>query len=811
MHSIIYRVFNLSLLPVFIFLASCKNQDDIDPSKNKLSTLEEAILNLQDAYDSEDTIAYISQDAQRYLITFTNGSSITLPHDFEKGDSDNGVTPMIKVDLDGYWIVSYDGGSTYSYIIDKSGKPVSAVAIKTVGNEMCNPKEIVETRGNSPSGVGVKVAINDDKYVYHLFNHNEPDTIIESILTSYSPNPASLLQSIAEDQYNGIITLTMANSTEFQFKLDVPYPTSITLLTDHLDISGKDLSAKFEFQINPSNSYIIFAFDGDNPNIQLDQIVASRAGDPDSYVTSPTSYHITDVVPSFNDDGVRLEGKYTVTLQADAVDADGDEIVALIVTTKDLQGNPIKLYSSPMSVAFDTHPQIYGITLGGLEAVKTDANTFYVKLPYGSKTSEVPADFDSNSDIIIDNVENPKTLNLSQPVNLTATLNGAVKEYTLIAYYSDLPILYINTPSPIVSKEYWVNNSTIQIANAGEHNNIFESVQMKGRGNSTWGFPKKPYAIKLNKKAEVLGMPKHKRWCLLANWLDRTNIRNEITFEIGRRLSGLEWTPNGKFVDVVYNGEFVGNYYLCEQIKVDKNRVNIDEMSETDVDGESISGGYLLELDKNYDEVNKFRSDILNLPVNFKDPDEDVLQAAQFNYMKDYFNDIESKLDKHSDYSVIESMLDIDSFIDWWLLNELACNWEPNHPKSSYMYKKRNGKLYAGPAWDFDYGTYNSSEGWRLINAIWYRYLFTYPEFINRVKERWSESKSVLVTIPDHVQTISNYISESSEYDCSIWPINKYVNGDEELSHAESIERLKRNYIERFNWVDKNISKLTAY
>lgn len=784
MHSIIYRAFDFSLLFIFLFLASCRNQDDIDISKDKPSTLEEAIINLQDAYDSGDTIASICQDARGYLIAFSNGSSINIPHDFEKENSNNGVTPVIKVDLDGYWNVSYDGGATFSYITDQSENQVSAIG---------------------DSGLGIKVAAIDDKYAYQIFSYDAPDTIIESILTSCSPNPASIIQSIIENQNTGFITLTMVDSTEFRFNLEVPHPTSIELLTNHLDISGKDLNAKFEFRINPSDSYIFFSYDGDDANLQLDQIVESRAGDTDSYVTSPASYHIIDVAPSFNEEGVRIDGQYTVTVQADAVDADGEEIVALVVTTKDRQGNTVKLYSSPMSVAFDTHPRIYGITLGGFEAVKTDADTFYVRLPYGTNTAEVPAEFDSNSDILIDDVENPKTLDLSRPVNLTASFNGATKEYTLIACYSDLPILYITTPSLITSKDNWVKNCMIQVANAGDMNCIYESAQMKGRGNTTWNFPKKPYALKLDKKAEVLGMPKHKRWCLLANWLDRTNMRNEIAFEIGRRLSGLEWTPSGKFVDVVFNGKFVGNYYVCEQIKVDKNRVNIDEMSENDIDGEALSGGYLLELDANYDEVNKFRSDILNLPVNFKDPDEDVLQDAQFRYMKDYFNDIESKLDRHADYAAIESMLDIDSFVDWWLLHELIGNGEPNHPKSSYMYKKRNGKLYAGPAWDFDWGTLRTHDEWRNENAIWYRYLFTYQEFKERVKERWTASKAALSTIPEHIQSIHDYISESSEYDCSIWPIDYIVNGDEALSHAESVERLKRIYIDRFNWIDANI------
>jgi spore coat protein CotH len=146
--------------------------------------------------------------------------------------------------------------------------------------------------------------------------------------------------------------------------------------------------------------------------------------------------------------------------------------------------------------------------------------------------------------------------------------------------------------------------------------------------------------------------------------------------------------------------------------------VNIDELKAADIEDESITGGYLLEFDTHYDEEYKFKTEILNLPVNLKSPDENV-PDIQLNYIKDYVNNIEKLLATHENFSKISSLIDIDSYIDWWLLNELVCNWEPNHPKSSYMYKKRDGKLYAGPAWDYDWGTLTGSENWRIKKSLW--------------------------------------------------------------------------------------------
>ena len=165
-----------------------------------------------------------------------------------------------------------------------------------------------------------------------------------------------------------------------------------------------------------------------------------------------------------------------------------------------------------------------------------------------------------------------------------------------------LPVAYLTTPAPVTSKDEWIPDASMVIVTPGTLDILYRgTLSVKGRGNSTWNYPKKPYALKLDKKSEMLGMKKHKRWCLLANWMDRTLMRNAVAFEISRH-TGLDWTPDGRFVEVILNGEHLGNYYLCEQIKVDKNRVDVAEPDPADV-----SGGYIFELDSNYDEVNKFR------------------------------------------------------------------------------------------------------------------------------------------------------------------------------------------------------------
>ena len=453
------------------------------------------------------------------------------------------------------------------------------------------------------------------------------------------------------------------------------------------------------------------------------------------------------------------------------------------------------------------NPDIASISINGIPAIQTDSSTFYVRLPYGTYTKYLTIKINSNPELRIEGIDPTGKIDLSNPLNFKATINGNSREYSIIACYSDIPVVYLNTPAPIENKTDWVKGCSLQITNAGEYDGMF-TASIKGRGNSTWQFPKKPYAIKLDNKSVILGMPKHKRWCLLANWMDRTNIRNAVALKIGNLLPGLEWTPTGQFVDLVFNGKFVGNYYLCEQIKIDKNRIAIDELEPSDIDEATISGGYLLEFDTNYDEEYKFRTSILDLPVNMKSPDEDVPEE-QLKYIKDYINNVEQKLSIHAEYSEIETLIDIDSYIDWWLLHELTYNWEPNHPKSSYMYKKRDGKLYAGPAWDFDWGAFTGASQWRIKSSLWYRYLFSYPEFIEKTKNRWNAHSPALMSVSDYIDDISILIDESSVYDYEIWPLEgRDINHDEQLTYKESVALLKKNYLERLKWMDENIPKL---
>lgn len=372
-----------------------------------------------------------------------------------------------------------------------------------------------------------------------------------------------------------------------------------------------------------------------------------------------------------------------------------------------------------------------------------------------------------------------------------------------------LPVVYIDTPEaqPITSKEVWMEDVTVKIFLADGTLDYDGTSQMKGRGNSTWTqFPKKPYALKLDKKAQILGMPKHKRWCLLANWMDRTLIRNAVAFEIARR-TDLAWTPSGFFVELILNGTHLGNYYLCEQVKVDENRVNITELK-TD----SIEGGYLMEIDAWFDEAFRFRSS-QDVPWQFKDPDE--VTEAQFNYMSAYVEEFENALYDDALFAAREytKYVDTPSWADWWLVNELAQNGDVNQPKSIYLSKDVGGKLVAGPVWDFDWGTFIPAE---YNTSGSYKYDCTGPKFyINRIrrdsefrrvaKQRWTRYRDQFATIPDYIDQLAATLEASDAINSRMWPISRTTNQDVNLSFKDAVARLKKAYLGKLEWLDNEM------
>jgi hypothetical protein len=279
--------------------------------------------------------------------------------------------------------------------------------------------------------------------------------------------------------------------------------------------------------------------------------------------------------------------------------------------------------------------------------------------------------------------------------------------------------MYINTENarPIVSKDNYLN-ATVTVKSSVATEEVTNLVtEIKGRGNSTWGMAKKPYRLKLDKKANLFGLPaKAKNWVLLANYADKTLIRNAVAFKIGE-ITGLEFTPSAKFIDLYINGGFLGNYMLTDQIEVNEKRVNVEEQETTDIREPEVTGGYLLEIDGFAASEPEWFTSSKGLKITVKYPKDDEIVAEQRTYIRDYINTFESKLfggnfkDSETGY---RSMVDTVSLINWYIACELTGNSDSFW--SIYIYKRRNdNKLYFGPLWDFDIAFNNDN---RLGDAV---------------------------------------------------------------------------------------------
>jgi len=414
-----------------------------------------------------------------------------------------------------------------------------------------------------------------------------------------------------------------------------------------------------------------------------------------------------------------------------------------------------------------------------------------------------------------------------------------------------LPVLNLNTDNAvaIASKETYVKGSFI-LSDVGAAD-VTGTLEVRGRGNSTWGWSKKPYRLKLTNSTALLGMPKGKNWVLLANYADKTLMRNDIAFMFSRSL-GFEWTPRARYVELNVNGTYQGVYQLVEHVRIDKDRVNIDEMNVADIDSDKITGGYLLQIDfrhnTNYcvnsswdpvcvNGVNTSRNIDFCLdsthgmePACLENPETlqtDPLWVNQKLYIEKYYTDFETALfsANFTDPAIgYAAYIDVDSVINYYIENELFKNVDGS-VASFYLYKKRGGKLFFGPIWDFDlsmgnagYDNVDKTNGWHIRTASWFTQLFKDPAFVAKVKARWKALKDEgkLEYIFQYAQARATWLDKQQKKNFLTWSIkdtetdiNSWVQHGTHGgtgSYSAEVAELIRWQRERTEWIDKQLN-----
>jgi hypothetical protein len=360
------------------------------------------------------------------------------------------------------------------------------------------------------------------------------------------------------------------------------------------------------------------------------------------------------------------------------------------------------------------------------------------------------------------------------------------------AQLTNIPTIYINTVGGvgITSKTIWVPGFLTVVGGDSSDVQVRDTIEIRGRGNSTWNaqYPKRPYRIKFSQKRHLLNMKDDARdWVLLANYFDKTLIRNAVAFDIGQYI-GMEFTPSVKFADVYLNNVYIGNYLVTDQIEAGKNRVDIEKMDTTDIAEPNVSGGYLFERDGfNTGELVYFFTN-KSVPFSVKDPDPEVIKPAQLTYLTTFLQNHENTLfstnwkDSLTGYRAI---LDTASCLRWYIASELTgnidCFWSTN------MYKRRNDpKLYYGPLWDFDIAFNNDSRkndiskvrmltaafGANGDNKVWITQMASDPWFKIGVNNMWKSilAKGVKAHIQSYIDSLVTVLDASIKKNYEKWP-----------------------------------------
>ncbi|MGM9838429.1 MAG: CotH kinase family protein [Paludibacteraceae bacterium] len=349
------------------------------------------------------------------------------------------------------------------------------------------------------------------------------------------------------------------------------------------------------------------------------------------------------------------------------------------------------------------------------------------------------------------------------------------------------------------------------------------------RGNASLQFDKKPYRIKFDKKQSVLNAPaKAKKWTLINNYGDKTLMRNIVAFEASRR-AGMSYTPFCQAVDVVFNGEYKGNYQFCDQVEVNDNRVPVTEMLPTDTEGEALTGGYFIEVDGYADqEISWFRSS-RGVPVTIKSPDEDEIVQVQKDYITNYFNHMEDLAYSAATGSeeTYADIIDLPSFLRLFLVGEFSGNTDTYW--STYIYKERSDpRLYFGPVWDFDIAFDNDSRTYPVNNKSNYVYLsggssagtmtalvmhiLNRTEVETQLKALWQTMRDKRNFTPEsmcaYIDSIAQDMDASQRLNFTRWPIlNQYVHMNPVVygTYAEHINALKQYATRRIEWLDRKL------
>lgn len=418
-------------------------------------------------------------------------------------------------------------------------------------------------------------------------------------------------------------------------------------------------------------------------------------------------------------------------------------------------------------------------------------------------------------------------------------------------YSTNLPLIIIDTDDKTIVDEPKIKCSIKIISNTSGTNKPTDAATdydgvagIEIRGSSSKYYPQKPFLFETrdengkNLNVPILGMPEENDWILLSNYNDKSFMRNILGYKLFQKLG--YYAPRARIVEVFVNRQYQGIYVLTEKIKQDKNRVDIAKLRPEDTEGDELTGGYVFKIDY-WGENDSWKSPYspvdhpdFNVRFVYHDPDSEELNTKQKFYIRDYVTSFESALygsDFKNALNGYPNFIDVESFIDYFIVSEISRN-NDGFKKSRYFNKDKNGKIHAGPVWDFDWAWKNINEcfifkaangsGWAYkVNDCnpwvkspgWMIKLFEDADFKKRTNCRYFEVRENVLTdeyIFGLIDSMYQEVKVPQETHFKKWDIlGKNVGapeiGEQPQTYEGEVEKLKDWIKTRLNWLDNNM------
>lgn len=419
---------------------------------------------------------------------------------------------------------------------------------------------------------------------------------------------------------------------------------------------------------------------------------------------------------------------------------------------------------------------------------------------------------------------------------------------------SNLPIITIQTNGAQIQDEPKIKADMGIIYNGpGVINKISDvpndykgKIGIEFRGSTSQSFPKKPYGFETwdesgeDNDVKLLGMPKESDWTLNATYNDKTLMRDGLSYILAG--SVMEYAPRVRYNELVINGQYRGIYLLVEKIKRDKNRVDISKIETTDNQGDALTGGYIIKIDKETGSNSGAGWNSLYAPYSgawqktyfqYEYPKADDISYEQRNYIRNHMNTVENSIagqDFKDPQKGYRKYIDTQSLMDFIIINEISKNPDA-YRLSTFFYKERDsdgGKIKFGPVWDFnlgfgnvDYCTQGNPEGLVILNFnevcsgdgwvihFWWKKFLQDEFFYNDLKHRWKNLRNNQLSndrVNFVIDSLSNMLGQAQVRNFQQWPVlgqyvwpNYYIGN----TYAEEVSYLKNWVKNRLIYLDK--------